>query len=143
MVTDIFFIPALILVYDYHAGSQTLLSKYFTPSSEHLNGGGGNGHADPFGGDARPFSHKSSLSRTMATGPMLSENDIWSLIMQITAGLKAIHQAGLACRTLDPTKLIITGKRVRFSCLGVTDIVSFDPNQTNQLAVTNHFQQVG
>lgn len=36
----------------------------------------------------------------------------------------------------------MTGKRVRFSCLGVTDIVSFDPNQTNQLAVTNHFQQV-
>lgn len=105
-------------------------------------GGGGNGYTDPFGGDARPFSHKSSMARNMATGPMLPENEIWSLIMQITAGLKAIHQAGLACRTLDPTKLIMTGKRVRFSCLGVTDIVSFDPNQTNQLAVTNHFQQV-
>lgn len=158
---------ALILVYDYHAGSQTLLAKYFTANSDHLNSGNGHGsgYADPFGGEARPFSHKSSMARTMGNGPMLPENEIWSLIMQITAGLKAIHQAGLACRwgrkkkrrrwrkrrnlflisclfrTLDPTKLIMTGKRIRFSCLGVSDIVSFDPNQTNQLAVTNHFQQ--
>lgn len=92
-------LSALILVYDYHAGSQTLLSKYFTPTTDHMNGGtGSGGYTDPFGGDARPFSHKSSMARTMTTGPMLAENEIWSLIMQITAGLKAIHQAGLACR---------------------------------------------
>jgi PAB-dependent poly(A)-specific ribonuclease subunit 3 len=51
---------SLILVYDYHAGSQTLLAKYFTPAS--------NGYASSvgsaFSGDARPFSHKSTLQRT-------------------------------------------------------------------------------
>lgn len=106
-----FLFAALILVYDYHAGSQTLLAKYFTPITDHMNGNGGGGsggaglggngtggYTDPFGGEARPFSHKSSMARTMGSGPMLSENEIWSLIMQITAGLKAIHQAGLACR---------------------------------------------
>lgn len=50
---------SLILVYDLHAGSQTLLSKYFTPIT---NGYGTTGSA--FSGDARPFSHKSTLQRT-------------------------------------------------------------------------------
>lgn len=50
---------SLIIVYDLHAGSQTLLSKYFTPIT---NGYGTTGSA--FSGDARPFSHKSTLQRT-------------------------------------------------------------------------------
>lgn len=40
---------ALVLVYDYHPGSQTLLAKYFTPTSE------SNNYQDPFQGEARPF----------------------------------------------------------------------------------------
>lgn len=40
---------ALVLVYDYHPGSVTLLSKYFTPTPDT------NGYTDPFQGDARPF----------------------------------------------------------------------------------------
>lgn len=42
-------------------------------------------------------SHKSNLQRTQ-TGPLLHETEIWAIIMQLTAGLRAIHQAGLACR---------------------------------------------
>lgn len=57
-------------------------------------------------------------------------------------GLRAIHQAGLACRTLDPTKIIVTGKRVRFSFLGISDIAYFDPNQTNQMTAISNYQQV-
>ncbi len=90
-----FFFPrrsALILVYDYHPGSQTLMSKYFTPTQN-----GTNGYSDPFSGEARPFSHKSSLQRT-ANGPILQESEIWSIIIQLTCGLRAIHQANLACR---------------------------------------------
>jgi PAB-dependent poly(A)-specific ribonuclease subunit 3 len=51
---------SLILVYDYHAGSQTLLAKYFTPSSNGFSSSVGSA----FSGDARPFSHKSTLQRT-------------------------------------------------------------------------------
>lgn len=40
---------ALVLVYDYHPGSQTLLAKYFTPTSDTNN------YQDPFQGEARPF----------------------------------------------------------------------------------------
>ncbi|XP_055846663.1 PAN2-PAN3 deadenylation complex subunit PAN3 isoform X2 [Episyrphus balteatus] len=125
---------SLVLVYDYHPGSQTLLSKYFTQAAEK------NGYSDPFPGEARPFSHKSNLQRT-SNGPLLPEATIWAIIMQLTAGLRAVHQAGLACRVLDPTKIIVTGKRVRFSFPGITDIATFDPNAANQLAVASMHQQ--
>lgn len=46
------------------------------------------------------------------------------------------------CRTIDPTKIIITGKRIRFSFIGISDITYFDPNQTNQAAVIANYQQV-
>ncbi|XP_032596131.1 PAN2-PAN3 deadenylation complex subunit PAN3 isoform X3 [Drosophila grimshawi] len=125
---------SLVLVYDYYPGSQTLLAKYFTPAPET------NGYTDPFQGDARPFSHKSNMQRTN-NGPLLPESTIWSIIMQLTAGLRAIHQAGLACKILDPTKIIVTGKRVRFSSCCISDITQFDPNAANPLALVNMHQQ--
>ncbi|XP_011210887.1 PAN2-PAN3 deadenylation complex subunit PAN3 isoform X4 [Bactrocera dorsalis] len=125
---------SLVLVYDYHPGSQTLLAKYFTPTQEP------NGYPDPFQGDARPFSHKSNLQRTN-NGPLLPEASIWSIIMQLTAGLRAIHQAGLACKVLDPTKVLVTGKRMRLSFCGTSDIAQFDPNAANPLAVASMHQQ--
>ncbi|XP_036338330.1 PAN2-PAN3 deadenylation complex subunit PAN3 isoform X3 [Rhagoletis pomonella] len=125
---------SLVLVYDYHPGSHTLLTKYFTPTQEP------NGYPDPFQGDARPFSHKSNLQRNN-NGPLLPEATIWSIIMQLTAGLRAIHQAGLACKVLDPTKVLVTGKRMRLSFCGTSDIAQFDPNAANPLAVASMHQQ--
>lgn len=43
------------------------------------------------------YSHKSNLQRT-SNGAYLPETEIWSIIMQLTAGLRAIHQSGFACR---------------------------------------------
>lgn len=83
--------------------------------------------------------------------------------MQLTAGLRAIHQANLACRyfylklynligsyllffyyfrALDPRKIIVTGKRVRFSFVGISDFVAYDPTQANSLVAISHYQQV-
>ncbi|CAO1314321.1 unnamed protein product [Diamesa tonsa] len=135
--TKVFGDNSLILVYDFHSGSQTLLSKYFTPTSSGTNG---YGPTSAFSGDARPFSHKSTLQRT-SNGPILQESEIWSIIIQLTCGLRAIHQANLACRILDPTKIITDDKRFRFSFVGITDIISFDPNQQNPFHLVNHYQQ--
>lgn len=87
-------ILALVLVYDYHPGSQTLITKYFTPATD------SSGYQDPFQGEARPFSHKSNLQRS-SNGTYLPETEIWSIVMQLTAGLRAIHQAGFACRYVN------------------------------------------
>lgn len=34
----------------------------------------------------------------LANGPILPENEIWNVIIQLTCGLRAIHQANLSCR---------------------------------------------
>lgn len=48
----------------------------------------------------------------------------------------------LPVRILDPTKIIVTGKRVRFSSCCISDITQFDPNAANPLALVNMHQQV-
>ncbi|XP_026471412.1 PAN2-PAN3 deadenylation complex subunit PAN3-like isoform X2 [Ctenocephalides felis] len=140
---------SMLFVYDYHTNAQTLLSKYF-PSMPPLGEQSGS-YTDPFPpGDARPYSHKSrealraqaAAAQAAASGHlMLPETEIWAIVMQLTAALRIIHSANLACRTLDPTKIIVCGKRVRLSFLGISDILSFDASNTNNMALINHYQQ--
>lgn len=49
----------------------------------------------------------------------------------------------MACRSLDPTKIILTsGNRLRLSCLGVMDVIMNDSSSTvNPIAVVQHYQQ--
>jgi PAB-dependent poly(A)-specific ribonuclease subunit 3 len=72
---------AVVFAYDYHPKSKTLYE-------EHLATGPGPGQ--PFAG--------------------ISERILWSYVAQISNGLKAIHTAGLACRTVEPTKILLTGR---------------------------------
>lgn len=41
---------------------------------------------------------------------LLPESLIWAYIVQLSSALRTIHTAGLACRVMDPTKILITGK---------------------------------
>ena len=132
---------AIIFVYDYHPGSETLLMKHFSPS-EQLNG-----YADPFSADPsapRPYSHqKNALLRQQHGGGsgMLPEGVIWNYIIQLTSALRVIHAAGLACRTLDPTKILLTGRsRLRLSSLAIADVLTFDSTSPNPLQLIPHFQ---
>lgn len=96
----------MLFVYDYHTNAQTLLSKYF-PSMPPLGEQSGS-YTDPFPpGDARPYSHKSrealraqaAAAQAAASGHlMLPETEIWAIVMQLTAALRIIHSANLACR---------------------------------------------
>lgn len=72
---------AVVFAYDYHPKSKTLYE-------EHL--GAGPGPGQQFAG--------------------ISERILWSYVAQISNGLKAIHTAGLACRTVEPTKILLTGR---------------------------------
>lgn len=50
--------------------------------------------------------------------------------------------AGLACRSLDPTKIILTtGSRLRLSCLGVMDVIMHENSSGNMVALIQHYQQ--
>nr|CAD7195330.1 unnamed protein product [Timema douglasi] len=130
---------SIIFVYDYHPGSETLLSKHFS-QTEPMNG-----YTDPFSADPnapRPYSHqKNTLLRQQATS-MLPESVIWNYIIQITSALRVIHAAGLACRTLDPSKILLAGKsRIRLGCLAIADVLTFDATAPNPLHLIPHYQQ--
>jgi len=124
----------MVFVYDFHPGSETLFSKHFAPATDTPNG-----YSDPFSsGDPnapRPYSHhKNTLLRTQHSS-LLPEGSIWNFIIQLTSALRVIHAAGLAWRALDPTKIILTARsRLRLSCAGVVDVLTFDSSSTNALA---------
>ncbi len=41
---------------------------------------------------------------------LLAESVIWSYVVQLTSALRTIHTQGLACRVMDPTKILLTDK---------------------------------
>ena len=64
-------------------------------------------------------------------------------VTQLTSALRYIHAAGLACRTLDPTKILVLGKhRLLVNCGGIFDVLTFDPNSSNLMAAMAVYQQV-
>ncbi|KAJ3102942.1 PAB-dependent poly(A)-specific ribonuclease subunit 3 [Phlyctochytrium planicorne] len=83
----------------------------------------------------------SLISKYLSGGQIapMPERILWSFVIQIASILKEIHSKDLAARCLDLTKVLVTGKnRFRLSCVGATDVVSFDSNSVNNIA---QFQQ--
>lgn len=102
-ITDCFNDESVIVAYDFHPESQTFLNKYFTTNS---------------------------CGR--ANGPLLYEEDMWKIVSQLLGGLLAIHSAGLACRSLNPTKIIVSADDIiRYSFVGNLDITAsgINPNE--------------
>ncbi|XP_042220909.1 PAN2-PAN3 deadenylation complex subunit Pan3-like isoform X3 [Homarus americanus] len=74
---------------------------------------------------------------------LLPESTLWNYIIQLTGALRTIHTQGLACRTLDPTKILLTDNkaRIRVNCCGIHDVLNFDPNAAKSLANMPQYQQ--
>jgi len=73
-------------------------------------------------------------------GSFIPEEVLWSYICQLVSALRVIHGAGLASRTIDPSKILITGKnRLRINCLGIFDVINFEDSQNKK--DISHFQQ--
>lgn len=80
----------MVFVYDYHPGSETLLTKHF--ASDQLNG-----YVDPFATDPtspRPYSHHKNNILRHQQNNKLPEALIWNYIIQLTSALRVIHAAG-------------------------------------------------
>ncbi|XP_054159365.1 PAN2-PAN3 deadenylation complex subunit Pan3-like [Oppia nitens] len=137
---------SLIFVYDYHSMANTMMSHYFHSSSTSSSSSSMNGYS----GSSRPYSQQQSQRK------LLPEPLIWNFIIQISSALRAIHLAGLSCRALDPTKIIITSgtsstgsansqeyPRLRLNGCAVFDVLGNDSylNTTNPKLITQHFQQ--
>lgn len=79
------------------------------PRHHHKGGRGGSGNGITGGGTSE------------AHGP-LEERVLWSYVVQIANAMKEVHDRGLAFRTLDVSKVLVTGKNrcVSFLCSSLT-----------------------
>jgi len=136
---------SMVFVYDFYPGSETLMSRHFSNPNQLASN-----LLDPFNGDAtRPYSQtKNNLLRQQAaamsgtSSGLLPETLIWNYVIQLTSALRYIHGAGLACRTLDPTKILVLGKhRLLVNCGGIFDVLTYDPNSSNPMAAMAVYQQ--
>lgn len=78
---------ALVVVYEDHPDAQTIHEAHIKVKPPQFQHG-----------------------RLQAQSNRVSERTIWSYIIQIANALKATHDAGLAVRLIDATKILVTGK---------------------------------
>ncbi|XP_041054751.1 PAN2-PAN3 deadenylation complex subunit PAN3 isoform X2 [Carcharodon carcharias] len=120
---------SLVFAYDFHAGAETMMNRHFNDPS-----------ADAYFTKRKWGQHDGPLPRQHAG--LLPESLIWAYIVQLSSALRTIHTAGLACRAMDPTKILITGKtRLRVNCVGIFDVLTFDSSQNNPLGMMPQYQQ--
>ncbi|XP_045605365.1 PAN2-PAN3 deadenylation complex subunit pan3 isoform X1 [Procambarus clarkii] len=139
---------SIVFVYDYHAGAETLASRHFS-STNALTANGWEGLASTAGGNGSTTSHDPPARgihkshRQNSGSSLLPESTLWNYIIQLTGALRTIHTQGLSCRTLDPTKILLTDNkaRIRVNCCGIHDVLNFDANVANPLASMPQYQQ--
>ncbi|KAF9238694.1 hypothetical protein BU15DRAFT_88313 [Melanogaster broomeanus] len=99
---------SLVVSYDYHPNSQTLFDLYLRPKP-------------------------STLQQGRIAGPMntiIPETTLWSYIIQIANAIRVAHEAGLAVRMVEPTKILLTGNnRLRINSCGIVDVLMYDTRQ--------------
>jgi PAB-dependent poly(A)-specific ribonuclease subunit 3 len=79
--------PALVVAYEYYPNAQTLFEMHIKQKP--------------------PVFQHGRLSTFSAALP---EATLWSYMIQIASAVKVVHEAGLAVRMVDATKIIVTGK---------------------------------
>ena len=102
---SLFNLAALIFVYDYHPGAETLLMRHFSGPDSTLA-------VSPDGSLLFPSNPRPggvpNRHRPGHRSPM-PERLIWSYIIQLSSALRTVHAAGLACRVIDPSKILLIG----------------------------------
>ena len=85
-----------------------------------LGGGGSSNSFHPGGAAGAPGGVGMGMHNNGGGGGsgLLPETLIWTYVVQLTSALRHIHTAGLACRTLDPTKILVINKTRYFK--GIT-----------------------
>eukprot|EP00039_Didymoeca_costata_P007684 m.102711 g.102711 ORF g.102711 m.102711 type:complete len:507 (+) comp13781_c0_seq1:196-1716(+) len=96
--------------------------------------------------DFHPLS-ETLLSRHFQTNQgFVSEELLWSYIIQITSALRAVHLSGLACRVIHPSKILVsaggknTRSHIRIGSVCVLDVLQYSEQQQTH-AVISHYQQ--
>ncbi|CZR51404.1 related to poly(A)-specific ribonuclease [Phialocephala subalpina] len=100
---------SLIFVYDYHPMSKTLVEQHAPTTNRYGN-------------------------RSAHTP--IQEHVLWGYIVQIASAIRAVHEAKLAVRCMDPSKVLVTEtNRIRLGACGILDVTKFETDQRNMADV--------
>ncbi|KAM6493381.1 hypothetical protein JOM56_011515 [Amanita muscaria] len=118
---------SLVVCYAYHSNSRTLFDVHLKSKVAAFQSQMVSQQQPPQRG-AQYFSSFGTAGS--ASQPMIPERIIWTYIVQIGSAIKQVHEAGLAVRTVDATKILVTGQnRVRIGACGLIDVLMHDTPQ--------------
>ncbi|KAK0189651.1 hypothetical protein F5146DRAFT_1051881 [Armillaria mellea] len=113
---------SLVVAYAYYAGAKTLYDAHFKPQP--------------------PTVQPSFRSHIQLQPTAIPERTIWSYIVQIASAIKKVHEAGLAVRMIDVSKILGHGQEsviidlqslmnhfIRISSCGIVDVLTYDAQQ--------------
>ena len=93
-------------MYDYHPQSSTLFDQHLSPQAVQA----------ALRNPSRHPHHYNPHS--------INERVLWTYICQLANVIKTVHSAGLAVRTLELSKVLVTGKnRLRVNCCSILDVI--------------------
>ncbi|KAG5354880.1 PAB-dependent poly(A)-specific ribonuclease subunit PAN3 [Yarrowia sp. B02] len=90
------------------------------------------------------FPSAETLFDLLNRGHHFSRDVIISYLLQLLSVLDTIHSAGLAAKTVDPTKILVCGPgRVRLNCCGLYDVINFDKDENVTLFQQQDLRNLG
>jgi len=64
-------------------------------------------------------------------GPLINEQLLWRILIQLLSAVRAIHGRNMALRIVNPIHILLTaGTVVRFNCVGIPDVIEFESRKT-------------
>jgi hypothetical protein len=135
------------LVYDYHAASRTI-TEVHSHGSQPQN---------------TYYKRGYNTNGSLQQGGGVEERSLWSYLIQLACGIKAVHDAGLAVRSFsigDGSEVWVTGKNryalsmnslvngthrfvsVRIGGVGLWDVLAYDPTRQINAQQEMSFLQV-
>jgi len=128
--------PSIFFVYDYHPCALTIKQRYFSTLPTNTSNTSSSASVPP---NLVPANTATPVGSGGAQ--TIAESVIWSYITQLVSALSTIHGARLACRSIHPSKIIITGKnRIRINGLGAIDVLEVDKGVHNSSEVIHSYQ---
>lgn len=115
-------LTAIVFVYDYHPHSSTLFDQHLSPQAVQA----------ALRNPSRHPHHYNPHS--------INERVLWTYVCQLANVIKTVHSAGLAVRTIELSKILVTGKnRLRVNCCSILDVIRAG-DETQPASISN--QQV-
>ena len=100
-----------MFAYDYYPTAQTLYNLHFGLDTQHSSASRPvRNYRYGKGGHAQRDSNGSAQNH-------VEESIMWSYVIQIANAMKEVHDQGLAFRTLDVSKVLVTGKNRLVACV--------------------------